>query len=117
MDNLVFECMIVRVTLDAFWLQASKTIANHVREVKNMAQYGRMLGYPPMPVLGPWPLHTHLGMDAAVMVLMQSMEKGMTGATVKYETARKARATLTMLWESSPSGGDDLTLSAGSVKG
>ncbi len=45
------------------------------------------------------------------------MEKGKTGATVKYGTARKARATLTVLWESSPSGQDDLTLSAGSVKG
>jgi hypothetical protein len=54
-------------------------------------------------------------MDAAVMVLMQSMKKGKTGATVKYGTARKACAKLTVLWESSPSGGDDLTLSAGSV--
>ncbi len=76
-----------------------------------------MLGYPPMPVLGPWPLYTHLGMDAAVMVLMRSMEKGKAGATVKYGTARKARAALTVLWESSPSSGDDLTLSSGSVKG
>jgi hypothetical protein len=29
-------------------------------------------------------------MDAAVMVLMRSMEKGKTGSTVKYGTARKA---------------------------
>ena len=57
-------------------------------------------------------------MDAAIMVLMRSMEKGRAGATVKYGTARKARATLTVLWESSPSsGGDLLTLSAGSAKG
>jgi hypothetical protein len=56
-------------------------------------------------------------MDAAVMVLMRSMEKGKTGAIVKYGTARKARAMLTVLWESSPLGGDDLTLSAGSIKG
>ena len=79
--------------------------------------YGRMLRYPPVPVLGPWLLHTHLGMDAAVMVLMCSMEKGKTGSTVKHGTARKARATLTVLWECSPSSGDDLTLSAGSIKG
>ena len=72
---------------------------------------GQMLRYPPMPVLGPWPLHAHLGMNAAVMVLMCSMEKGKTGSTVKHGTARKARATLTVLWESSPSSGDDLTLS------
>jgi hypothetical protein len=51
------------------------------------------------------------------MVLMRSMEKGRAGGTVKYGTARKAHATLTVLWESSPMSGDDLTLSAGSVKG
>ena len=82
-----------------------------------MARYGSMFEFPPMPVLGPWPLYHHLGMDAAIMVLMRSLEKGRSGATVKYGTARKARATLTVLWESSPSSGDDLTLSAGSVKG
>jgi hypothetical protein len=76
-----------------------------------------MLYYSPMPGFGPWDLHSHLGMDAAVMVLMRSMEKGKTGGTVKYGTARKARATLTVLWESSPLGGDDLTLLAGSIKG
>lgn len=117
MDDLVLECMLIRATLDAFWSRASKTVANHVREVKNMAKYGQMFRYSPMPVLGPWPLYTHLGMDAALMVLLRSMEKGKAGATVKYGTARKARSTLTVLSESSPSSGDDLTLSAGSVRG
>ena len=70
-----------------------------------------------MPILGPWALFNHLGMDAAIMVLMRSMEKGRAGATVKYGTTRKARATFTVLWESSPSSGGGLTLSAGSVKG
>ena len=45
------------------------------------------------------------------------MEKGRAGATVKYGTARKARATLTVLWESSPLSRSDLPLSAGSAKG
>jgi hypothetical protein len=116
-DDLVFECMVVQATLDAFWPRASKTVGNHVQEVRNMACYGGMFQYPPMPVLGSWPLYTHLGIDAAVMVLMQSMEKGRGGGMVKYGTARKACATLTVLWESSPSGGNDMTLSAGLVKG
>jgi hypothetical protein len=116
-NNLAFECMVVQATSDAFWLGASKTVGNHVREVRNMARYGAMLGYPPMPILGPWAHYTHLGMDAAIMVLMRLMEKGKAGATVKYGMARKACATLTVLWESSPSSGEDLTLSSGSVKG
>jgi hypothetical protein len=116
-DDLVLECMIIRATLNVFWSRATKTNSNHVREVRNMAQYGQMLHYPPMPVLGPWPLHAHLGMDAAVMVLMRSMEKGKTISTVKYGMARKAHAILTVLWKPSPLGGDNLTLLAGSVKG
>jgi hypothetical protein len=82
-----------------------------------MSQYGRMFQYPPLPVLGPWHLYTHLGMDAAVMVLMCSMKKGRGGATVKYGTAGKACATLTVLWESSHSGGNNMTLSSGLIKG
>ena len=109
--------MLIPAMLNAFWSRASKIITNHVQEVRNMARYGQMFRYVPMPVLGPWPLYTHLGMDAALMVLLRSMEKGRTGGTVKYGTARKACATLTVLWESSPSSGDDLTLLAGWVKG
>jgi len=82
-----------------------------------MARYGGMFGYPPMPILGPWALYNHLGMNTAIMVLMHLMEKGRAGATVKYGTARKAQAMLTVLWESSPSSGGDLTLSAGLVMG
>jgi len=81
-----------------------------------MARYGGMFGYPPMPILGPWALYNHLGMNAAIMVLMCLMEKGRAGATVKYGTARKTQATLTVLWESSPLSGGDLTLSADQLR-
>ncbi len=90
--------MIVRATLDAFWSRATKTISNCVQKVRNMVRYGQMLHYSPMPILGPWGLQSHLGMDAAVKAPMRSMEEGKTGATMKYGTARKARATLTVLW-------------------
>ncbi len=29
-DDLVFECMVVQATLDAFWPRAFKTVGNHV---------------------------------------------------------------------------------------
>ena len=32
-EDLMFECMVVRATLDAFWSRATKTIGNHVLEV------------------------------------------------------------------------------------
>jgi hypothetical protein len=67
-DDLVFKCMVIRATLDAFWSCSSKTIVNRIPEARNMAQNGQMLGYSLMPVLGPWSFSKHLGMDAAVMV-------------------------------------------------
>ena len=118
MDDMVFECMVIRATLDAFWSRASKTVAGHVREVKFMIKYGDALRVDPFPPLGPWPLYQHLGMLQAVMVEMRSREKGRGDRRwVQYGTARKSRATLTVLWESSPTAGADITLSTGSVKG
>ena len=82
-----------------------------------MAKYGKALGYDPLPPLGPFPLYHHGGMAHAIMVLMRSTEKGRKRATVQYSTARKARARLTILWESSPVSGSDIVLSSGSKKG
>jgi hypothetical protein len=70
-----------------------------------------------MPTLGPYPLYKHGGMLQALMVLMRSTEKGKKKATVQYGTARKVRATLTVLWEVSPDSGTDVVLSTGSQKG
>jgi hypothetical protein len=109
--------MVVQATLDAFWSRASKTVVNHMQKVRNTTRYGQIFGHPPVTVLGPWALYNHLKLDAAIMVLMRLMEKGKAGATVKYGTTRKAWATLTILWKSSPLSGDDLTLSARSIKG
>jgi len=116
-DDEAFECIAIRATLDAFWSRASKTVASHVSEVRFMARYGAALGFSPMPPLGPWPLYQHLGLKEAMMVLMRSMEKGRGGGRVQYGTARKARATLTVLWQSSPLAGADITLSSGTIKG
>ena len=112
-----FEALVIRATLDAFWSHALATVASHVREARFMARYGTALGYDPLPPLGPFPLYHHGGMAHALMVLMRSTKKGRKRATVQYSTARKARATLTVLWESSPVSGSDIVLSSGSRRG
>jgi hypothetical protein len=113
-----FEVLVICAILDAFWSHALTTVASHVREAKFMVKYGTALGFDPMPPLGPLPLYHHGGMVQALMVLMTSTEKGRKGASVQYNTARKAnRATLTVLWESSPASGSDIVLSSGSRKG
>jgi hypothetical protein len=115
--DLAFEALAVRATLDAFWAHATGTIKSHVTNVRFMSRYGDALGFLPMPPLGPYPLYQHCGMLEAIMLLMWSMEKGKKKATVQFSTARKVRATLTRLWESSPEAGSDIVLSAGSKKG
>ena len=116
-QDLAFEALVIRATLDAFWSHASGTVAAHVAEVRFLSRYGDALGFNAMPVLGPYPLYHHGGMLQALMVLMRSTEKGKKKATVQYSTARKIRATLTVLWEASPESGSDLVLSAGGKKG
>ena len=114
-----FECIMIRVQLDAFWTHASRTVAAHVREVKNMAKYAERLGIEsPMPKLGPFPLGQHMGALQAALVIMRSMEKG-TGrdGMVKWGTARKLRSTNIVLYDASPEGMGDLVLSTSSSKG
>ena len=115
-EDEAFECIVIRAALDAFWSQASKTVSGHAKEVRFMVRYGLALGFDPLPPLGPWPLHAHLGMREAMMVLMRSLEKGRNGRVV-YSTARLARACLTLLWQASPISGADITLSSGSIRG
>jgi hypothetical protein len=112
-----FEAVATRATLDAFWTHASRTVAGHVTEVKFMSRYALALGVDPFPALGPFPLGEHLGMKEAVMIVMRAMEPGRKGDTVQFGTARKPRATLTVLWESSPESGADIVLASGGVKG
>jgi len=118
MSNGVFECVVTRATLDAFWDRSSKTVGGHVREVKFMLKYGHLLDVEPFPALGPWPLYQHLGMLQAIMVMMHSRENGRGDKKyMQYATARKARSTLTGLWESLPTAGADITLSTGNIRG
>ena len=121
-EDLAFESLVTRATLDSFWSRASKTVAGHVTEVRFMGRYGRAFGFKPLPPLGPWGLGKHLGMAQAIMVVARSQERGRGDAAnkhvfVKYATARKSRGTSTVVWESSPISGSDISLLSGSIAG
>jgi hypothetical protein len=105
--------MLIQAKLDAFWSRASKTIANHVQEVRNMARYDQMFRYSPMPVLGPGPLYSHLGMDTALSCY-DPWNWGRQG--LRSSMGQPERHAPRLLC-SGTSSGDDLTLSAGSVRG
>ena len=94
-----FECIMIRLQLDAFWSHATRTVAGHVREVKFMVKYAEQLGIrSPMPKLGPFPLGSLRGALQAGLLIMRSMEPG-TGreGMVKWGTARKLRSAITVL--------------------
>ena len=112
-----FEAIVIQATLDTLWSPASKTASGHVTEVNFMARYALALGFDPIPRLGPFPLGTHLGMNEAIMVVMRAMERGNKKSTVQWGTTRKARSTLTLLWEVSPEFGRDVVLSAAAKLG
>ena len=114
-----FECVMIRLQLDAFWSHATRTVAGHVREVKFMVKYAEQLGiHSPFPKLGPFPLGSHRGALQAGLLIMRSMEPG-TGrqGMVKWGTARRPRSAITVLYDASPESGGDQVLSTSSSKG
>ena len=118
-EDEAFEALAIRATLDAFWSHSSKTLSSHVAEVKFILRYAEAVGIThPLPRLGPWELGRHLGMLQAIMLLFRSREPGRAkGSTVKFGTARKVRATYTVIWDASVVGGGDVSLSASSHLG
>ena len=54
-------------------------------------------------------------MEQAIVVLMCSLEPGRKKGTVSWETARKARATMMVLWEASLDSGIDIVMSSVSM--
>lgn len=113
-----FEALAIRATLDSFWAHATTTVQAHVAQVRFMSRYGETLDISPMPALGPFPLYQHNGMLEAVLLLLRSLEPGKKKDTgVQYGTARKVRATITVLWEASPESLADMVLSTGTRQG
>jgi hypothetical protein len=117
-EDEAFEALAIRAILDSFWYHSTRTVANHVREVKFILAYAESLGIThPFPRLGPFPKGRHLGMLQAIMLLMRSHEPGRKNDTVQFGTARKIRAAYTVIWDASPESGGDITLSASSLQG
>ena len=87
----MFECQVIRATLDAFWSRASGTLDGHKTEIRFQIKYGNLVGVDPMPRLGPWPLGADLGMKHAIMMECRSYEKGTHGREQISPTERQGR--------------------------
>ena len=116
MAGACFESLCIRATLDAFWARSENTVRDHLREVRFMARYGEALGFSAMPPLGPFRLGDHNGMQQAILLEMRLNEPGRKQPTVKWNTARKMRATSTVLWEVSPMRVSDISFSSRAIQ-
>lgn len=116
-QDKLFECQLIRATIDAFWSRAVGTLDNHVNELRFQIKYGRALGVDTLPPLGPWPLGEDMGMKHALTLECRSHEKGKHGRNVvTYSTSRKARTVHTNIWGVSPLSGADISFSSGKAR-
>ena len=103
-----YMMMIRRANLDAMSGRAASTSKSHADEIKRSVRNCALIGKTPnIPPRGPMPLSDTVGMGVAVDMIARSLTsssriKGQ--AYVQFGTVRKARATFSTGWESSPQG-------------
>jgi hypothetical protein len=95
--------LIRRANLDAFWSREPTTISQDVSKVNRALQISHELGLdkPSIPRLGPWPVEDKFGMGAAIVLLKHSLDPGLTGTTVQYNTVRKMKSAFANLFHAS----------------
>jgi hypothetical protein len=107
LDDAYVMC-IRRANLDNMGSRAISTIGSHAAAVKQaVASCSLIRKTPALPARRPMPMADELGMGKAVEMLFNSLTakpciKGQTH--VQFDSVRQARATYTLLWESSPTG-------------
>ena len=92
-----------RANIDAFWGRSESTVKNNKSNLRRLVaiandDYGITS---PLPEMGPHELKDNWGMGLAASLLGKSLDKGIYGPTVQFETARKLRSAYSNLWGSS----------------
>ena len=92
-----------RANLDAFWGRSSSTVntnKSNLRRFHSIASddYGMNVI---LPEMGPHDLVDSWGMGIAVVLLGKSLDKGLYGPNVQFETARKLRSAYSSVWGAS----------------
>jgi hypothetical protein len=92
-----------RANLDSFWGRSSSTIGGNKTNLKRLVEIARdEYGIDqPLPPMGPHELNDNWGMGLAIMMLRKSLDKGLYGPTVQFQTARRLRSAYSNLWGAS----------------
>jgi len=92
----LFCAFVRRANLDAFWSREPPTVQKNLRECLRMQKAADRFGFESaVPVMGPFPLEDTLGMQAAVCILDRSLDPGIYGEHVQWETFLKAMSAVT----------------------
>ena len=92
-----------RANVDAFWGRSTSTIKSNKSNLKRLVtishdDYGiRQL----LPAMGPHAIEDSWGMGLAVGLLRKSLDKGIHGPTVQFQTARRLRSAYSNVWGAS----------------
>lgn len=104
-DDMEVLEYIRRVNLDAFWSRETSTVKGNLRLLIKAETSNASLNLPPLlKNMGPWPLEDTFGMQAAIAVLIRSLDKGKYENFVQWETFRKTRSALTNAHQASVNG-------------
>ena len=92
-----------RANIDAFWGRSSSTVNTNKNNLKRFQaiasdDYGMTMT---LPEMGPHELCDSWGMGIAVVLLGKSLDKGLYGPNVQFETARKLRSAYSNAWGAS----------------
>ena len=92
-----------RANLDAFWGRSASTVSTNKSNLKRLFSiasddYGMKAI---LPEMGPHELCDSWGMGIAVVLLGKSLDKGLYGPNVQFETVRKLRSSYSNLWGAS----------------
>ena len=92
-----------RANIDAFWGRSSSTVRSNKSNLKRLVNiaYDDYGMNKPLPEMGPHELNDSWGMGLAIILLRKSLDKGIHGPTVQFETARRLRSSYSNLWGAS----------------
>ena len=92
-----------RANIDAFWGRSDQTVAGNRGDVKQLMRFGMSeLGIQSLlPEMGPHPIEDNWGMGIACTILQKTLQPGMYGPNVQFDTARKLRSAYSNLWGAS----------------
>ena len=117
-DTLLLH-YIKRASLDALWSRETGTVKNTLREISNIRERARLLGFngdEMLPPMGPHPVEDVVRMSLAICILQRSLDKGRNEATIQYSTTQKMKTAFANMWGASIRGSEGAVISRDTAK-